>query len=69
MAASTGIAKKKVRKESPKAQSLRFRSSFISLKNKLFDVITSHLRFTDKDLFKSKRERFHKYRLLFPGKM
>ena len=51
MAAAIGIAKKNVSREKATAQSLRFMSSFISLKNKLFDVISCHLRFTDKDLF------------------
>ena len=60
--AAIGIAKNSARTEKPMAQSLRFRSSFISLKNKFLDVISCHLRFTNKDFFQRQRDQLEEQR-------
>ena len=50
IATVTGKAKKQASPIRVRTQSRFPRSFFISLKNKLFDVIADYLRFTDKDL-------------------
>ena len=63
-AVRTGNRKKHKSAVSATLQRRCFVFSLIYLKNKPFDVITSHLRFTDKDLFQGKRYHFKKHRMI-----